>query len=83
MRPDYGCDLHHLVFAPNDDTTAGLAIHYVRQALEKWEKRIRILRLDASPQPENAHVLEIFLEYLVIATHQTGQLIVPVSLTGG
>jgi len=33
MRPDYGCELARLVFAPNDDTTAGLAIHYVRRAV--------------------------------------------------
>jgi len=83
MRPDYGCQLRQLVFAPNDDTTAGLAIHYVRQALEKWEKRIRIVDLDAGPHPESPGVLEIFLEYLVIATHQTDQIVVPVSLTGG
>ena len=37
MRPEYGCDLHRLVFSPNDDTTAGLAIHFVRQAVERWE----------------------------------------------
>ena len=47
MRPTYGCDLHRLVFSPNDDTTAGLAIHYVRQALERWEPRIEVIRLDA------------------------------------
>ena len=82
MRPNYGCDLNKLVFAPNDDTTAGLAIHYVRQALERWEPRIRIRQLDAYPHPENPAILEIFLEYLVIATHQTGEITVPVSLTG-
>ena len=43
MRPDYGCSLRRLVFAPNDDTTAGLAIHYVRQAVERWEPRVEIL----------------------------------------
>src|SRR5262249_16352614 len=48
MRPDYGCDLHRLVFSPNDDTTAGLAIHYVRRAVERWEPRVEILRLDAA-----------------------------------
>jgi uncharacterized protein len=82
MRPNYGCDLNKLVFAPNDDTTAGLAIHYVRQALERWEPRIRIRELDAYPHPENPAILEIFLGYIVIATHQTGEIIVPVSLTG-
>ena len=43
MRPDYGCELHRLVFSPNDDTTAGLAIHYVRRALERWEPRVEVL----------------------------------------
>jgi Bacteriophage baseplate protein W len=82
MRPDYGCQLHRLAFAPNDDTTAGLAIHYVRQAIERWEKRVRILKLDAHSHPENPGVLEIYLEYVVIATHQAGELKIPVSLTG-
>ena len=48
MRPHYGCHLHRLVFSPNDDTTAGLAIHYVRQALERWEPRIDVIHLDAT-----------------------------------
>lgn len=48
MRPEYGCDLHRLVFSPNDDTTAGLAIHFVRQAVERWEPRVEILRVDAN-----------------------------------
>lgn len=47
MRPDYGCDLHLLAFAPNDATTAGLAIHYVRSAVARWEPRVRVLRVDA------------------------------------
>ena len=34
MRPTYGCHLNRLVFSPNDDTTAGLAIHYVNRRLE-------------------------------------------------
>jgi len=47
MRPDYGCSLRHLVFGPNDDTTAGLAIHYVRRAVERWEPRVEVLTVDA------------------------------------
>jgi Bacteriophage baseplate protein W len=82
MRPEYGCLLHTLMFSPNDDTTAGLAIHFVRQALERWEPRIRIMRLDAGRSREIAGVLEIYLEYLVLATHRTEQLIVPVALSG-
>jgi phage baseplate assembly protein W len=82
MRPQYGCMLHTLAFSPNDDTTAGLAIHFVRQALNRWEPRIRIVRLDASRNPETEEVLDIYLEYVVLATNRTEQLIVPVMLSG-
>jgi len=83
MRPDYGCLLHRLVFSPNDETTAGLAIHYVRQALDRWEPRIDILRLDAERSPEDAEQLIISLEYRVRATQQTDATTFSFNLAGG
>ena len=73
MRPRYGCNLHRLLFSPNDHTTAGLAIHYVRQALLQWEPRIDILHLDANQSPDTSSpsLLEIFLEYRVRSTLQS------------
>jgi phage baseplate assembly protein W len=65
MRPQYGCDLHRLVFEPNDETTAGIVIFQVRQAIERWEPRVEILHLDAGPDPEDPGRLEIVLEYRV------------------
>jgi hypothetical protein len=82
MRPQYGCMLHTLAFSPNDNTTAGLAIHFVRQALDRWEPRIRVVRLDAGRSLEMPSVLEINLEYLVLATHRVEQLVIPVVLSG-
>jgi len=84
MRPHYGCDLKRLVFSPNDDSTAGLAIHYVRQAIERWEPRVEIVRLDATRSPNQASpgLLEIYLEYRVRATQQTERLAYPFDLTG-
>ena len=69
MRPDYGCDIHQLAFAANDETTAALAIHFVRQALLRWEPRIDILHLDAMPEPENGR-LTLKLEYQVRITQR-------------
>lgn len=63
MRPDYGCELLTLTFAGNDDTTAGLAIHYVRQAVERFEPRIRILRVDAGRSAERPERLDVVLDY--------------------
>jgi phage baseplate assembly protein W len=82
MRPTYGCHLRRLVFSPNDDTTAGLAIHYVRTALDAWEPRIDILKLDAQRRGDTPEVLEIVLVYRVRETNRTDILTYAVSLTG-
>lgn len=82
MRPDYGCLIHRLVFSPNDETTAGLAIHYVRRAIDLWEPRIDVLRLDATRNPESPERLNILLEYRVRATQQVQSMSYPLNLTG-
>jgi phage baseplate assembly protein W len=82
MRQEYGCDLHRLVFSPNDDTTAGLAKHYEERALARWEPRIQILRLDALRVEEDSGRLDIHLEYRVRATQRTERLTFPLSLSG-
>ncbi|MFE8602336.1 GPW/gp25 family protein [Archangium violaceum] len=83
MRPDYGCELHRLVFAPNDDTTAGLAIHYVRRALVRWEPRIDLLDVDANRSAEEPFRLDISLEYRVRTTQRTERLRFGLDLAGG
>jgi phage baseplate assembly protein W len=77
MRPEYGCWLHRLVFAPNDAGTAGLAIHFVREALERWEPRAVITRLNAGADllgSGDPAVLDILLEYRVRRTGWEDQL---------
>lgn len=83
MRPEYGCSLTRLVFAPNDETTAGLAIHYVRSAVERWEPRVDMLRVDAVRDPERPDRLVILLDYRVRASQRTDQLRIPFDLTTG
>jgi hypothetical protein len=79
-----------VVFDPNDDTTAGLAIHYVRQAILRFEPRIEILRLDAGAQPSLAGLAEsaagrlyVRLDYRVRATQRDDSLALSVDLSGG
>ena len=51
MRPEFGCAIHDLVFAPADAATAGRIAYEVRLSLERWEPRIDltdvIVRFDA------------------------------------
>lgn len=80
MRPGYGCDLHRLAFAPNDATTAGLAIHHVREALTRWEPRVEVLSVDAGANPDEPAVLDITVEYRVRATRVEDRLVLAMDL---
>ncbi len=82
MRPEYGCDLRRLVFSPNDATTAGLAIHYVRSAVERWEPRAEVLRVDAAPHPEIPERLDVELEYRVRPSRERDRILLPLHLGG-
>lgn len=77
-RPDYGCHLFRLAFAPADDTTAGLAIHYVARAIEQWEDRIAVVSLDAAPAAEDPALLEVRLCYRLRTTHDEDEIVVAV-----
>ncbi len=77
MRPEFGCQIHDLMFAPNDATTAGLAAYYVEEALGMWEPRIRVKEMNARPDPENQGRLLIDISYEVKATHDSRSLVFP------
>jgi len=80
MRPRYGCDLHRLVFSPNDATSHGLAMHYVRTAISRWEPRVNIIRLDARCDETNTAKMLIELDYLVRRTAHRDTLLIPFDL---
>lgn len=80
MRPSYGCDLYKLAFDPNDQTTAGLAIHYVRRALEQWEPRIDVLSVDATRNPDDPSRLDVSLEYRMRRMAMPGRLVFTLDL---
>lgn len=79
-RPQYGCHLFRLVFASADNTTAGLAIHYVARAVERWEKRVEIVSLDAERPVDEPYLLEVTMRYRVRATQHEDELGVAVPL---
>ncbi|MGZ8378427.1 MAG: GPW/gp25 family protein [Gemmatirosa sp.] len=77
MRPDFGCQIHDLIFAPNDATTAGLAAYYVEDALAMWEPRIRVLEVNAGPDPQAQERLLIDIRYEIKATYDRRALVFP------
>ena len=77
MRPEFGCQIHDLIFAPNDATTAGLAAYYVEEALAMWEPRIRVLEVNAGPDPEAQERLLLDIRYEIKATYDRRALVFP------
>jgi len=77
MRPEFGCEIHDLVFAPNDATTAGMAAHYVEEALTMWEPRIQVLDVDANPDPQVDGRLLVTIQYEIKATYDRRALVFP------
>jgi hypothetical protein len=77
MRPEFGCQIHDLIFAPNDATTFGLAAYYVEEALAFWEPRIRVESVNVAPDPDDPARLFIDITYEVKATYDRRTLVFP------
>ena len=77
MRPEFGCRIHELVFEPNDGSTAGLAAHYVEQALGMWEPRIRVLTVRTGVDPAEPSRMLIDVHYEIKATNDRRSLVYP------
>jgi phage baseplate assembly protein W len=79
-RPGYGCHLWRLAFEGADDTTAGLAKHYVTQAVETWEKRVRVLDVVADIPADDPSLLEVRMTYRIQSTLATERVAVAVPI---
>jgi phage baseplate assembly protein W len=77
MRPTFGCSIHDLVFAPNDESTWGLARYYVEEALEMWEPRIDLVSITASANQDQDNRLDIAISYQVRPTKDARTLVYP------
>ncbi|GAB4197188.1 MAG: GPW/gp25 family protein [Roseiflexaceae bacterium] len=77
MRPEFGCRIHELMFAPNDATTAGLAAFYVREALAMWEPRITVIDVQVGPDPYASERLLVEIIYEIKTTHDRRSLVFP------
>ncbi len=77
MRPEFGCHIHDLVFAPHNAATEGLAIYYVEIALERWEPRIDVQEVIVSADPQHDGVLLIEIEYQTKDSHDVRSIVYP------
>lgn len=82
MRPEFGCGIQELLFAPNNTVTATLMDVYIREALLKWEPRIEVISVHATPDENDDSRLNIEIGYRIKSTNSKKNLVYPFYLEG-
>ncbi|AIG77450.1 hypothetical protein ED92_31775 [Amycolatopsis sp. MJM2582] len=77
MRPEFGCAVHDLVFAPADSATAGQIAYEVRTALERWEPRITLTDVVVGFSEAERGTLLIDIKYQLRGTNDPRNLVFP------
>jgi hypothetical protein len=77
MRPDFGCRIHELIFDPANAETAATAERYVREAISRWEPRIRLEVVNAYPDANEYGAIIIELVYEIKGQNDRRNLVFP------
>jgi uncharacterized protein len=77
MRPEFGCRIHELIFAPNNATTVGMITYYVEDALGMWEPRINVLDVEVQSDDHASERLLITISYEIKTTLDQRTLVFP------
>jgi phage baseplate assembly protein W len=77
MRPDFGCRIHDLMFAPNHAITAARAEVYCEEAIYKYEPRVEKVVCTAAPNPDQPNRLDIRIEYQIAGKNDKRNLVYP------
>lgn len=66
MLPQFGCKIHELLFSPDTRATTALAAHHVEEALNRWERRIEVVKVEAQVDGEGS--IRVAVQYKILAT---------------
>ena len=71
MELDYGCDLSVLAFKTLDTNLVTFMTNNIRQAIERWEKRINVQEILIDQVNDIDGVVKITIQYVVLKTTQS------------
>jgi phage baseplate assembly protein W len=77
MRPEFGCEIHSLVFDTIDAAMVGTMETAIRTSLDRWEPRIEVESIDFDLSRAGEGVLEVTLAYRIRATNRRNNLVYP------
>lgn len=82
MRPDFGCGIHDYAFATLDTTTLRLMETSVREALERWERRIEVQDVSTDTSNLDEGRVDISIDYRLRQTNDEFNLVYPFYVEG-
>lgn len=77
MRPEFGCGVHDLVFAPSDTRTAARVEQEVKASLVRWEPRIEVRDVRAQIAESDPAALQVSIDYTVKHQNDPRNLVFP------
>ncbi|MBP0030693.1 GPW/gp25 family protein [Roseofilum reptotaenium CS-1145] len=75
-RPNFGCRLSELAFAPMNQDTLSLMRIWVQEALEQWEPRITVIKVLTIPRQEEGRV-DLMIQYEIRANYTQQSMVFP------
>ncbi|MGE5181520.1 MAG: GPW/gp25 family protein, partial [Acidobacteriota bacterium] len=76
-RPRFGCQIHDLMFAPNNPSTSARAEIYCEEAIYKFEPRIEKVSCRAAANRDEPNRLDIRIEYVIAGKNEKRNLVFP------
>jgi uncharacterized protein len=76
-RPSFGCQIHDLMFAPNNQLTAARAEIYCEEAILKFEPRVSKCMCRAQRNADEPNRLDIRIEYVIAGKNDKRNLVFP------
>lgn len=83
MNPDFGCKINDLVFSTNSPKTISLAIHYIEEAIVKWEPRVILKKVTGNIDSLNRNLININIDYEIRSVNTFFNMVYPFYLERG
>jgi phage baseplate assembly protein W len=83
MRPDYGCGIYDLVFAPNSAQSMGQIVDQLRKALVAQEPRIDVLDVTGESPPGESNLLLMRVDYRIRSNNALANVVYPFFIAEG
>jgi uncharacterized protein len=77
MNPDFGSQLHSLLFEPYDDFLAMQLRYYTLEALQKDVRKISEIVVDVDASQKDYNLLGLSINYLISNTNMPGNYVYP------